>query len=132
MAATRQVARLSGWVVFASVMMGLAGAFSVIDGLVAIVADEVYVVTDEGILAFDFTAWGVIHLILGIVVFVAAFAVLTGQVWARVLGVAVAFLSALGQLAFITALPLWSIVVIAIDVLVIYGLVVHGEEVETA
>jgi hypothetical protein len=132
MAASRQVGRLSGWVVFASVMMGLAGAFSVIDGLVAILVNEVYVVTEEGILAFDFTAWGVIHLILGIVVFVAAFVVLTGQLWARVLGVAVAFLSALGQLAFITALPLWSIVIIGIDVLVIYGLVVHGEEVETA
>ena len=132
MAASRQVGKLSGWVVFASLMMGLAGAFSIINGAVAIFANEVYVATEEGILAFDFTAWGVIHVVLGIVVSVAAFAVLTGQLWARVLGVDVVFLNALGQLAFITALPLWSIVIIAIDVLVIYGLVVHGEEVETA
>jgi hypothetical protein len=75
--------------------------------------------------------WGVVHLIPGIVV-PAAFAVLTGQPWARVLDAAVVFLNALGQLAFIAALPLRSVVIIAMGVLVIYGLVVHGEEVETA
>lgn len=132
MASSRQVGETSRWVVFACLMMGLAGAFSIINGAVAISANEVYVATEEGILAFDFTAWGVIHLILGTVLSLAGLAVLTGQLWARVLGVAVAFLHALGQLAFITAFPLWSMVIIGIDVLVIYGLVVHGEEVQTA
>ena len=120
----------SGWIPFAAFMMVLAGMFGVIDGLVALVNDEVYLVTEDGIVAFDFTTWGWIHLILGIIVIVAGFAVLSGQLWARIVGVLVAMLGALSQIAFITAFPLWSVVIIGIDVLIMYGLLVHGEEVE--
>ena len=124
--------RTSGWVVFASIMLVMAGMFGIIDGLVALINDEVYLVTKDSIVAFDFTTWGWIHLILGIIVFVAGFAVMSGQLWARIVGVFVAMLSAVSQIAFITAFPLWSVVIIAIDVLIIYGLLVHGEEVEEA
>lgn len=124
--------RTSGWVVFASMMLVLAGMFGIIHGLVALINDEVYLVTNDGIVAFDFTTWGWIHLILGIIVLVAGFAVMSGQLWARIVGVFVAMLSAVSQIAFITAFPLWSVVIIGIDVLIIYGLLVHGEEVEEA
>jgi hypothetical protein len=124
--------RTSGWVVFASIMLVLAGMFGIIHGLVALINDEVYLVTKDGVVAFDFTTWGWIHLILGIIVFIAGFAVMSGQLWARIVGVFVAMLSAVSQIAFITAFPLWSVVIIGIDVLIIYGLLVHGEEVETA
>jgi hypothetical protein len=124
--------RTSGWVAFASFMLVLAGMFGIIDGLVALINDEVYLVTKEGVVAFDFTTWGWIHLCLGIIVLVAGFAVLSGQLWARLVGVFVATLSAVSQIAFITAFPLWSVVIIGIDVLIIYGLLVHGEEEETA
>lgn len=122
--------RTSGWIVFAAWMLLLAGVFGIIDGLVAIVNNEVYVVTEDGIAAFDFTAWGVIHLCLGIVVVLAAFGVASGRLWARLVGVFAATLSAVSQIAFITAFPLWSVVIIGLDVLVIYALLVHGEEVE--
>jgi len=124
--------RTSGWVVFASIMLVMAGMFGIIDGLVALINDEVYLVTKDSIVAFDFTTWGWIHLILGIIVLIAGFAVMSGQLWARIVGVFVAMLSAVSQIAFITAFPLWSVVIIAIDVLIIYGLLVHGEEVEEA
>jgi len=124
--------RTSGWVAFASFMLVLAGMFGIIDGLVALINDEVYLVTKDGVVAFDFTTWGWIHLCLGIIVLVAGFAVLSGQLWARLVGVFVATLSAVSQIAFITAFPLWSVVIIGIDVLIIYGLLVHGEEAETA
>ncbi|TET54251.1 MAG: hypothetical protein E3J64_02195 [Anaerolineales bacterium] len=124
--------RTSGWVVFASIMLVMAGMFGIIHGLVALLNDEVYLVTKEGVVAFDFTTWGWIHLILGIIVFIAGFAVMSGQLWARIVGVFVAMLSAVSQIAFITAFPLWSVVIIGIDVLIIYGLLVHGEEVEEA
>lgn len=124
--------RTSGWVVFASMMLVLAGMFGIIHGLVALINDEVYLVTNDGIVAFDFTTWGWIHLILGIIVLIAGFAVMSGQLWARIVGVFVAMLSAVSQIAFITAFPLWSVVIIGIDVLIIYGLLVHGEEVEEA
>jgi hypothetical protein len=113
-------------------MMVMAGMFGIIHGLVALINDEVYLVTNDGVVAFDFTTWGWIHLILGIIVLIAGFAVMSGQLWARIVGVFVAMLSAVSQIAFITAFPLWSVVIIGIDVLIIYGLLVHGEEVEEA
>ena len=122
--------RTSGWVVFASIMLIMAGVFGIIDGLVALINDEVYLVTEDQIVAFDFTTWGWIHLIVGIIVTTAGFAVMSGQLWARMVGVLAATASAIAQIAFITAFPLWSVLIIGIDVLIIYGLLVHGEEVE--
>ncbi len=124
--------RTSGWVVFASIMLIMAGVFGIIDGLVALIHDEVYLVTEDQIVAFDFTTWGWIHLIVGIIVTTAGFAVMSGQLWARMVGVLAATASAIAQIAFITAFPLWSVLVIGIDVLIIYALLVHGEEVEAA
>ena len=122
----------SGWVVFASMMLILAGIFGFIDGLVALIDDKVFLVTDDSVVAMDLTTWGWVHLILGIVVFFASLGVMSGQVWALVVGVIVAMLSAISQILFITVFPLWSITIIAIDILIIYGLVVHGNEVEAA
>ena len=122
----------SGWIMFASVMMLLAGMFGVIDGIAALVTDEIYVVTEDGIFLFDFTVWGVIHLTVGIVAMFAGLSVLTGEAWARWTGVVLAMASALTQIAFISALPLWSVVIIGIDVLVIYALLVAWEQVESA
>ncbi len=124
--------RTSGWVVFASIMLIMAGVFGIIDGLVALIHDEVYLVTKDQVVAFDFTTWGWIHLIVGIIVTTAGFAVMSGQLWARMVGVLAATASAIAQIAFITAFPFWSVLIIGIDILIIYGLLVHGEEVEAA
>ena len=124
--------RTSGWVVFASFMLIIAGVFGIIDGLVALIHDEVYLVTKDQLVAFDFPTWGWIHLIVGIIVTTAGFAVMSGQLWARMVGVLAATASAIAQIAFITAFPFWSVLIIGIDILIIYGLLVHGEEVEAA
>ena len=120
--------RTSGWVVFAGLMLFMAGMFGAIDGLVAIIQDEVFLVTDDQIILLDLTAWGWVHLILGSIALVTGLSVLSGQLWAAILGVFLAIASATTQLLFITVFPLWSLAIIAIDILVIYGLVVHGEE----
>jgi hypothetical protein len=118
----------SGWTVYASVMLALAGIFGLVNGLIALFHDEVYLVGEERIVAFDFTQWGWVHLIGGGVVLLAALALTTGAVWARVVGVLVASLYALAQIAFIEAYPFWSLTIIALTILVIYGCVVRGEE----
>jgi len=125
-------APLTGWILFASVMMLLAGMFGIIDGIAALVTDEIYVVTEDGIFLFDFTVWGLIHVTVGILAMFAGLSVLTGETWARFTGVVLAMASALSQLAFIPAFPLWSVVIIGIDVLVIYALLVAWEQVESA
>jgi hypothetical protein len=120
----------TGWVVFASFMMLMVGAFQAIEGLVAIFDDGYYHVTSSGLLVnVDYTAWGWTHLLLGVLIVLSGAGVLTGNVAARVVGVLLAGLSALVNLAFIEAYPIWSVIAITVDVLVIYALTVHGGEV---
>ena len=123
-----QVTGWTGWVVFAGVMMVLQGIFHAVAGLTALFNSEWLVVTESQLLVFDFTTWGWIHLIAGILVLVAGFQVMQGSAWARVVGVFVAVVSALGALASVELYPFWSIVLITVDVLIIYALTVHGDE----
>ena len=119
----------AGWAVFAGVMLVLVGAFQAIDGLVALFKDEVYVVRPNGLVVnVDYTAWGWVHLILGIVLIAAGAAIFSGRVWGRTLGVIAAIISAVLNFAFIPAYPVWSILIIAVDVFVIYALIAHGGE----
>ena len=125
----RGVTGWAGWAAFAGVIMIMAGIFQATAGLVALVNDDVYVVVSDQIaLTLDYTQWGWVHLILGAIVAAAGFGVFSGRVWARTVGVLLAGLSAFAHLLFIAAFPLWSLIVIAMDVLVIYALCVHGGE----
>jgi hypothetical protein len=119
----------TAWVVFAGVMMMMMGGFHAFIGLIALFEDEYFVTTSSGLAVnVDYTQWGWTHLILGAVVFVAGFAVMGGHLWARVVGVVLAVLSAFTNMVFIAAYPLWSVIIITIDVLTIYALIVHGRE----
>ena len=117
---------VSGWViggtVFAGVLMLMIGVFHAIAGLVAIFDDQFYVVTRNYTFEFDVTAWGWIHLIGGILVALAGVYVFSGATWARVLGIALAVLSALANFFFIPYYPFWSILMIAIAIWVIWSL----------
>jgi hypothetical protein len=118
-----------GLIVFGGVMMLMMGGFQIIMGIVALVRDEYYLVTRSGLLfTFDFTVWGWIHLVIGVAAVAAGFGVLMGAMWARVIGIVIAVVSALANIAFLSAYPIWSLIVIAADVLVIYALTVHGAE----
>jgi hypothetical protein len=121
-----------GFVVFGGIMMLMMGSFQIIEGLVAIFRDDYYLVTRSGlVLTLDYTAWGWTHLIIGLIAVGAAFGVLMGQMWGRVIGIIIAVISAIANIAFLSAYPIWSTIIIATDVLVIYALVVHGREVKT-
>lgn len=118
-----------GWIVFASVMMIMVGTFQVVIGLTSLFKSGYYAVPQQGLLVnVDFTAWGWAHIILGAVAVAAAFGLLAGQMWARIVGIAMALVSAVVNMAFIAAYPLWSIMVITLDVLVIYAIAMHGKE----
>jgi hypothetical protein len=114
----------SGWLGFAGLILIIVSWFNIIDGLVALWRDKYYVVRTGDILVFNFTAWGWIWLILGAVQLVVGLGVLAGMVWARAIGVVLAALAMIGHLTFLAAYPVWSVLVIALCVLVIYGLVV--------
>ena len=118
-----------GWIMFAGVIMVMLGTFEAIAGLVALFNDEYYLVTRSGLaVSVDYTAWGWVHLLLGIIVAMAGLGVMVGQMWARVVGIIVALVSAVVNIAFLAAHPVWSTIIITLDVLVIYALTVHGRE----
>ena len=118
-----------GWTMFAGIMMILIGVVHAIAGLSGIIKDNFYAVLPNYVLKFDVTTWGWIHLIGGIVVVLAGFALFSGAVWARTVGVIRASVSALVSFAWIPLYPIWSLVLIAIDVTVIWALTVHGRDI---
>jgi hypothetical protein len=118
-----------GWISFAGVLMVLVGVFHIIDGLVALFEDDYFLVGRSGLVVnVDFTTWGWVHLIAGVVIVVAGCVVFTGKVWARAIGVLLAMASAIVNVGFLAAYPLWSATMITIDMLVIWALTVHGGE----
>jgi hypothetical protein len=119
----------TGWIVFASFMMFLLGAFQAVQGLVALFDDGFYLVTSGNLVVdVNYNVWGTVHLLLGVLLMLTGAGVLTGNLAARTIGVILAGLSALANLLFIEAYPFWSIIIITVDVLVIYALTVHGRE----
>jgi hypothetical protein len=119
-----------GWIGFAGVLMIILGAVHAFQGLVGIFKDEYFLVSSNGLaLKLDFTAWGWVHLVIGAIIVVAGLCVLAGQMWARVVGVILAALSLLANVAFLAAYPLWSLIMIAMDIVIIMALTVHGSEI---
>lgn len=119
----------TGWIVFAGFMMILMGVLQGIAGLTALLNDKWLLVTQNSLIAFNFTTWGWIHILIGVLVFAAGFAVMNGAVWARVVGVIIAMLSIVANLAYANTYPIWAIAAVVINVLVIYALTVRGNEV---
>jgi hypothetical protein len=118
----------SGLILFAAAMMIVNGLWLALAGLAALFNDEVYVTTPEYIYAFDLTAWGWIHLLLGIAIAVAGFAVNTGATWARITGIGLACLSLVANFLFIPYYPIWSLTIIALGIAVIWALATAGRE----
>jgi hypothetical protein len=127
-----QMSAWAGWVVFAGVMLITLGAFQIVEGLVALFDDGFYAVTSSGLVVdVDYNTWGWIHLAIGVIGVLAGLGLLAGNMVARVVGVGIALLSALANLVFISAYPLWSVIMITIDVIVIFAIIVHGREVRS-
>jgi hypothetical protein len=117
-----------GWIIFAAVMMIMIGVFAIIGGLIAIF-DDGY---GKGALAAYSNStqntWGWTALILGVLTLFAAFAIMQGQVWGRVVGVILASLTAIDHFTVVRGYPVWSFIVILLCIFVIYALTVHGGE----
>ncbi|MGP4004457.1 DUF7144 family membrane protein [Streptomyces sp. 8N706] len=113
---------MSGWVLFAGVMMIFGGLMTLFAGIAAIANDDVFVATRNYVFEYDLTGWGWIHLVLGVVITLAGFALFSGAVWARFVGVLLAGLGALSNFLWLPYAPVWAIALLAIDVFVIWAL----------
>jgi hypothetical protein len=113
----------SGWIIFAAIMLFVAGTFSVIWGLAAILNDQVVTVGGRsGVILWDFTTWGWIHLVVGTVMILTCFGLYAMVGAARWAAVFFAMLNAILQVGAFPAFPLWSRTVLALDVVIIYQL----------
>ena len=117
----------SGWAVFAGTILLIVGIFNAIYGLVALFRPRAITVSGQGVIVWDFSTWGWILLAIGIVQIAVSLGLFAVQGWARWMAIGVAGLSAVAQIAFFTAYPLWSLLVILLDVLVIWQLSMHWQ-----
>jgi hypothetical protein len=122
----------SGWagglILFAGLMMIMVGIWQALQGLVAIFENEFYVATRNYLFQFDATTWGWIHLLLGLLVALAGWGLLSGRTWARVVAITLAVLSAIANFLWLPYYPFWSMLIIAVDIFVIWAIAAHGHE----
>jgi hypothetical protein len=118
-----------GWTAFAAITMIMAGIWWAISGLVALLNDEFYVVTQRWIFEFDISTWGWVHLIIGIIVGLAGFFLFRGAVWARTAGVIIAVISGIIAFTWLPYYPVWAIILIVVSVAIIWALTVHGRDI---
>jgi len=125
-AAYQESAVGAGWGFFAAIMLVIGGILGAIQGLSAIIKSGYYTIPPNYFISVNAKGWGWTHLILGLIVVLAGFALFRGAMWARVLGIIVAGLSLIANFTFIPVYPFWAMLIIAVDVLVIWALAAHG------
>jgi hypothetical protein len=117
-----------GAAMFAGSLMIMIGVFDALAGLTGIIRDEFYVSTPHNLFKFDATAWGWVHLIVGIIIIFAGYGIFSGATWARIVGVFMAMIAAIENFMFIPYYPFWSILIIALCVWVIWALAFRGDD----
>jgi len=114
-----------GMVVFAAVLLGMLGLFNLIDGIAAVARSSVFIGNARFVFG-DLRTWGWVALILGGLQVIVSLGVLAGNQIARWTGVALIGLNSIGQMFFLPAYPFWSLMIIAVDVVALWGLCAYG------
>jgi hypothetical protein len=117
----------TGWTVFAGVILFMVGSLDALWGLAAILNDDIVIVGGNGAIIADITTWGWIHLILGSVMAVTGLGLFAGSTGARWLAVVFVTINAIAQIVWFPAAPLWSFLIIILDVTIIYQLTARWE-----
>jgi hypothetical protein len=121
----------SGWIVFAAFVLIIVGGMDILQGFVAIIKDEYVVATPKGLAILDVTGWGWATLIWGAVLIVTGLGLLAAAGWARWLAIIGVSINAIGQIAFMAnypqAYPLWNLLIVALNILVLYALTARWE-----
>jgi hypothetical protein len=112
----------SGWAFFVAILLFIVGVMNIIWGLTALFNDSALTVGEEALIVWDFTTWGWIHLILGVVMIATALGLLGGEGWARWVAIVFVMINAFGQVAWMSTYPIWSILIITLDIIIIYQL----------
>lgn len=120
------------WVAFAGLMMIILGIFDVLGGFAALFSDDYFAVREDGLIVENFKVLGAIHMAFGVLLCATGWALVNLRSWARVTAIVLVIANAAVHVAFLNAQPIWSLIMIAIDVLVIYALTVRWTDVKRA
>jgi hypothetical protein len=112
----------AGWISFAGTMLGLIGAFNIFQGILALISDEKTVVVSENIVIGNLTTWGWTTLLSGVLLMAIGGGLFSGRSWARIAAIVVVLLHATSQIAWLGAYPIWAIMMIALDTVVLFAL----------
>ncbi|MFE5486346.1 hypothetical protein [Streptomyces sp. NPDC056527] len=112
----------AGGTVLGGVLLSILGVLQVFQGIAAVAEDDVYARVGNYVYKFDLTAWGWIHLALGVIAFIVGIGLLKGANWARVGGVVMAALVVIANFMWLPYTPWWAITVIGVGIFVIWGL----------
>jgi hypothetical protein len=130
---TRPSGAWAGWITFAAVILTLIGTLNMIQGFIALFDDGYFIVPrEDDLLLVDFTAWGVIMLGWGLLLIAAGLAVAAGRGWARWFAVVAVFVNVIAQIGFLSAYPIWSAIMILLDILVLFALTARWQEARAA
>ena len=123
---------MAGWIGFAGILMVLLGGLSIFQGLIALLKDDYYVVTQSGYLVFDVTGWGWIMLIWGIVLVLVGLALMNGASWARWMSILLVSVNVFGQLGFLgnTNDQVWLLITLTFNIIILYALIVRWHDSE--
>jgi hypothetical protein len=121
---------MAGWIGFAGVVLFIVGGLNMFQGLVAIFDDEYFIPTRAGFLLVDLTTWGWVMMIWGFALVIAGFALQAGIGWARWFTIVIVALNFFAQLGFLgnSEYPVWSLTLLALNVIVLYALTVRWSE----
>jgi hypothetical protein len=123
-AATRTSTRtaVSGWTAFAAALMIFGGAMAILEGVSAILKDNVFVATNNYTFQFSLTSWGWVHMVLGVVILLAGLALFSGAMWARVTGIALAGIAMVANFLWAPYYPFWALALITVNGFIIWAL----------
>lgn len=124
----REVTGWVGWVAFAGAMMLLVGMLQVLVGIAAIAKDDFWVAGESGMLVLSVQQWGWVQVIVGGLIALAGFSAFAGRFFGRLVGVVLSMMVVITNLTYVNVTPVWSIIVIFLSVMVMYALLVHGDE----
>jgi len=121
---------MAGWIGFAGLVMLILGVLAFVEGLIAVFEDGYYVVSESGHLVFDVNTWGWLMILWGIILALTGLSLIAGMGWARWLSILLVGLNVFAQLGFLgnSSYPLWSLVVLALNIIVLFALVVRWDD----
>lgn len=122
-------AKATGLIVFAGALLMVTGLVNVFEGFIALFSDKRLVITREHLIIVDVTGWGWTILIFGLLLIAVGIGLLTAQTWARITAIVLVCLHAVIQIAWLGAYPVWSLLMIALDVLVLFALTARWTDV---